>query len=402
MEAILQFVADLVVIIAATMVAGWLAVRLGQPSVLGQLLVGIIIGPALLGWIEPSAMIETFSYIGVILLMFFAGLETDLSELNRNRVASVNVALGGIIAPFAGGYAFSILWGFEQHEAMFIGLLLSATSVSISVQTFKELNQLKSKESATVLGAALVDDIAVVILLAVLMSFFTGGDINIGKLLGTKALFFGVSIVIAWFVVPWLIRNVANLKIHEPVVKASVILCFAFAWFAESLAVAGIIGAFIAGVAISRTPYQLQVNDQLEPIAAAIFTPVFFVSIGLQVSFNGLDQIIWFALLLSLLAVITKWIGAGFGARLSGFNNRSSLVIGAGMISRGEIALIIASIGLTSGLLSKDFYTGVIFAVIVSTVVTPPLLKYLVPVAPGEPKLSEELSHLEIERKSKD
>jgi len=375
----MEFIPQLIIIIIATKLAGDIAIRLGQPSVLGTLLIGIAIGPAALNWIKPSDLIDTFSAIGVLLLMFFAGLETDLQQLKKNRNASIAVALGGIILPFAGGYALGLISGMTNNEAMFIGLLLSATSVSISVQTFKELGHLKSRESATVLGAALVDDVIVVVLLAVMTSFLAGGEINLGLLLGKKVLFFVVATFVSWKLVPYVMRKLALVKTNEPVIKAGIVLCFVFAWFAESLGVAGVIGAFIAGVAISQTQYHKEVERKLEPIAYTIFVPVFFVSIGLKVSFIGLSEHITFTILLCIIAIISKWLGSGVGAKLTGFKYRSSLIIGAGMISRGEIALIIAAIGLSAGLLAQEYFTAVIIAVVVSTVVTPPLLKWLLP-----------------------
>ena len=174
MELLLQ----LVIIIICTKLAGDVAVRLGQPSVLGKLIIGVLIGPAILDWVQNSEAIEAFSQLGVLFLMFFAGLETNIKDLNENRNSSVAVAVGGIILPLLGGYGLGIMFGMENSHALFLGLLLSATSVSISVQTFKELGQLKSRESTTVLGAALLDDIIVVIILAVMMSFLTSSEIS--------------------------------------------------------------------------------------------------------------------------------------------------------------------------------------------------------------------------------
>jgi monovalent cation:proton antiporter-2 (CPA2) family protein len=373
----MEFIPQLLIIIVATKFAGDLAIRLGQPSVLGTLLVGILVGPALLDWIKPTDTIEIFSYIGVVLLMFFAGLETDIQEMNKNRTASFNVALGGIILPFAAGYGLGLMYDMSHPESMFIGLLLSATSVSISVQTFKELGQIKSKESATVLGAALVDDIIVVILLAVLMSFLAGGDVNLALLISKKFIFFLIIFLVSWKIVPWFMRTLAKVKTPEPIIKTGIILCFSYVWFAEFLGVAGIIGAFAAGVAIAQTSFRKEVERKLEPIAYTIFVPVFFVSIGIEVSFEGLGDNLLFVLILCIVAILTKWIGAGLGARLSGFNNKSSLIVGAGMISRGEIALIIAAIGLDAGLLAQQYFTAIVIAVVVSTIVTPPLLKIL-------------------------
>ncbi|WP_127586387.1 cation:proton antiporter [Paenibacillus koleovorans] len=373
MELLLQ----LAVIIFSTKLAGDIAVRLGQPSVLGKLLVGVIIGPAMLGWVQSSEIIEALSQIGVLLLMFLAGLETDLKDLHESRNASVAVAVGGILLPLLGGYLFGIGMGMPAGHAIFLGLLLSATSVSISVQTFKELGQSRSKESTTVLGAALVDDIVVVIALAVLMSILTSSDISLGLVMGKKIVFFIVIGLLGYKGVPFLMRKLASLRISEPVMSLAIAICLFFAFTAEYFGVAGIIGAFAAGLAISRTEFKHEVEKKLEPIAYTLFVPVFFVSIGLSVTFQGLTSQVVLILGLTVLAVATKLLGAGLGARLTGFTMRSSLVIGAGMVSRGEVALILASIGLNAGLLLPRYYTAVIIVVIISTIVTPPLLKGL-------------------------
>ncbi|MHA6533690.1 cation:proton antiporter [Paenibacillus sp. BAC0078] len=373
----MEFYLQLLVIILSTKLAGDLAVRLGQPSVLGKLIIGVVIGPAILGWIQPSELISSFSNIGVLLLMFFAGLETDIKELNNNRNSSVAVAVGGILLPLGLGYITGIIVGFESSHAIFLGLLLSATSVSISVQTFKELGKLKSRESTTVLGAALVDDILVVVALAVFMSFVSTEEINLGLVLLKKVIFFALVIGIGWKVVPWVMRKLAPLKITESVISIGIVICLFFSYMAEYFGVAGIIGAFAAGIAISRTEFKEEVEQKLEPIAYAIFVPVFFVSIGLSVTFEGFMSQILIIIGLAIVAILSKWLGAGLGAKVTGFNWRSSTVIGAGMVSRGEVALIIAAIGLESGLLSQKYFTSVIIVVILTTLVTPPLLKAL-------------------------
>lgn len=374
----MQFVLYLMLIILFTKLAGDLSVRLGQPAVLGKLIVGIILGPAVLGWIQDGEFIHYFSEIGVLLLMFIAGLETDLDQLRKNWKSAFAVAVGGIILPFIGGYAIGELFGFAHHNAMFMGVILSATSVSISVQVLKDMNKLNTREGSTILGAAVVDDILVVILLAVLMSFFgTGADVSIGLLITKKVLFFAVALVVGWFVVPKVMKWMATLKVTEAVIAAALMICFAFAYFAEIMGMAGIIGAFAAGIAISQTSFKHTVESKIEPIAYSIFVPVFFVSIGLSVSFEGVGSQIGFVILLTVIAILTKLFGGGLGARLTGFNMHSSLIIGSGMISRGEVALIIAATGLSSGLLQQQYFTSVIIVVIVTTLVTPPLLKYM-------------------------
>jgi monovalent cation:proton antiporter-2 (CPA2) family protein len=374
----MEFVLYLMLIILFTKLAGDLSVRLGQPAVLGKLIVGIILGPAVLGWVQGGEFIHYISEIGVLLLMFIAGLETDLDQLRKNWKSAFAVAVGGIILPFLGGLAVGEMFGFSYHNALFMGVILSATSVSISVQVLKEMNKLNTREGSTILGAAVVDDILVVILLAVLMSFFgTGADVSIGLLIGKKLAFFAVAIVVGAFVVPRVMKWMAPLKVTEAVISAALMICFAFAYFAEIMGMAGIIGAFAAGIAISQTSYKHTVESKLEPIAYSIFVPVFFVSIGLSVSFEGVGSQMGFVILLTLVAILTKMFGGGLGARLSGFDYRSSAIIGSGMISRGEVALIIAATGLQSGLLQQQYFTSVIIVVIVTTLVTPPLLKFM-------------------------
>ncbi|MCI1695496.1 cation:proton antiporter [Aneurinibacillus aneurinilyticus] len=371
------FFFELVVILLSTKLAGDISVRLGQPAVLGKLIIGIIIGPALLGWIEKTTLIDELSTIGVLLLMFMAGLETDIKELNRNRNSSLAVAIGGIVLPFIGGYVMGQLTGLEPAHSTFLGLLLCATSVSISIQTLRDLGKMHTRESTTILGAAVVDDVLVVILLAFAMSFLGGEDVSLGAVIGKKAWFFITIFFIGWKVVPWIMRLLAPLKVTESIISAALIVCFSFAYYAELLGIAGIIGAFAAGIAISQTAYKEEVEHKLEPIAYAIFVPIFFVSIGMEVSFTGIGNQLWFIIILTFIAILTKLVGSGLGARMTGFPRRSSLAIGAGMVSRGEVALIIAAIGLESHLLAQEYFTPIVIVVILTTIVTPPMLKIL-------------------------
>lgn len=372
-----MFIIQIVLVLFATKLAGHLAARLGQPSVLGKILVGIILGPALLGWIHETELLTTFSQIGVLLLMFLAGLETDLQEMNKNKKAAIYVAVGGIIMPIILGYLGSQYYGMSVGESIFIGLLLSATSVSISVQALRELGWLNSKEGSTLLGAAVLDDIVVVILIAIAMSVFAGSDTNIGLLIGKKILFFVVLILISKWVIPHFIRLFTKFKVTESVLSAGLIICFGLSYFAEIFGIAGIIGAFFAGIAIAQTKFKKEIEHKVEPIAYGIFVPFFFVSIGLAVTFDGIGDQIGFIVVFSIIAVISKFIGSGLGAKLAGFTMKSSMGVGAGMVSRGEVALILAAMGLESGLLPANYYTAMIIVVIVTTIATPPLLKLI-------------------------
>jgi monovalent cation:proton antiporter-2 (CPA2) family protein len=374
---LLEFFLQLLIILLATKLAGDISARLGQPTVLGKLIIGIIIGPAVLGWIPNSEIIHELSQLGILLLMFIAGLETDLGDLNKHRNSSIAVALGGLVFPLIGGYVTGLLFGMNQEHALFLGLLLAATSVSISVQTLKELGQLKSRESTTILGAALVDDILVVITLAIIMGFLTGSEVNIGMIIGEKVLFFMLIVGLGWKFVPWVLNKLASFRVTEAIMSAGLLICLFFAYIAEFLGVSGMIGAFAAGIAISRTNYKKEVAHKIEPIAYTIFVPIFFVSIGLSVSFESVGKHLGFIIVASLIAIFTKWIGAALGAKLTGFSTRSALGIGAGMISRGEVALILVFIGLESQLLERTYLTSVLIVVIVTSLITPPLLKML-------------------------
>lgn len=373
----LDIILMLLIVLTATKLAGDLTVRLGQPSVLGKLIVGIIVGPAVLGWVTNGEIVRDMAEVGVILLMFIAGLETDLEQLKQNWKASVAVALGGIILPFIGGYLGGTALGMDQGQSLFIGLLLCATSVSISVQTLKDLGQLSSREGTTILGAAVVDDVLVVILLAFMLSLLGAGteQASLGWIVGKKVIFFAGAIAAGIYAVPLLMRWLAPLKVSEAVISAALIICFAFSYAAEQLGVAGIIGAFAAGIAISQTDFKQEVEHRLEPIAYGIFVPVFFVSVGLEVTFAGLGQHVGFMLLFSVIAIVTKLFGCMLGARMTGFGRRSAFGIGSGMVSRGEVALIIATTGLEGALFDAALFTPLVIVIIVTTLVTPPMLK---------------------------
>jgi len=370
----MELIFELAIILLASKIAGEISVKLGQPSVLGKLLVGIILGPAVLGLITETKTLEELSQIGVILLMFIAGMETDLDEFKRSGKASALVGLSGIIVPLFVGYLAGIMMNMSTFEAIFLGLLLSATSVSISVQALKEMNKMQSKEGTAILGAAVIDDVVVIIALAFLMSM-AGGDVNLTMVIVNKVLFFAGAILAAWKVVPWVLKKFAPLRVTESLLSAALIVCFLFAYVAELTGVAAIIGAYIAGVAIGQTKFKHEIFEKVETIGYSIFVPVFFTTIGVKASFEGISQHLVAIIGLSILAILTKLIGAGAGAKLAKFSWRSSMGIGAAMVSRGEVALIIASIGLETKLINQELFAILVIVVLVTTIVTPPMMK---------------------------
>lgn len=365
---------QLAVILIASKIAGDISVRLGQPSVLGKLLIGIVLGPTLLGIVSNTDILQEISQIGVVLLMFIAGLETDPSEFKRTGKASTYVGIAGIIVPFCLGFLAGVVIGLPTIESIFLGLLLSATSVSISVQALKEMGKLKSKEGTTILGAAVIDDILVIVALAFVMSF-AGGDVNLGTVILKKFLFFVIAALLAWKAVPWFLNKFSPLRVTESIISAALIICFVYAYLADYAGVAAIIGAYIAGVAISLTNYKHEIFEKVETISYSIFVPVFFTSIGVSAEFAGISENLGLIVFLTVLAIFTKLIGSALGAKLAGFNWMSSLGIGAAMVSRGEVALIIAAIGLEANLLTKDMFAVIVVVVLITTIVTPPMMK---------------------------
>ena len=379
----MEFLGTLCLVLITTSLAGHFSRRIGIPAVIGQLLVGILIGPAVLGWVHNNAFMHTFSEIGVIILMFIAGLESDLGMLKRYFKPALAVAFSGVVFPVVLIYFFGKLFHFSFEQAIFLGVTFSATSVSISVEVLKELKRLKSKEGTTILGAAVIDDIISVIILSVLVSMFS----NVAKAQGghhssnlwmsflLDALYFVVIFFLFEWIAPKMMRLGEHLKVASSVTLMSIVLCLGMAWLAEQVGLSDVVGAFFAGVAIAQTPYKQEVDSNIEPIGYAVFIPMFFVSIGLNMTFKGFFDDLIFIVSLTILALITKWLGCGLGAKVLGMNYDSMNIIGSGMVSRGEMALIIAQIGYEAHLLSSEYYSGVIFVIILTTLAAPFMLK---------------------------
>ncbi len=236
------------------------------------------------------------------------------------------------------------------------------------------MNQLKTREGTTILGAAVIDDVVVIIALAFLMSF-AGGDVNLTTVILKKVIFFAGAILVGWKFIPWFLRKFTSLKVTETLITSALIICFIYAYLAEYAGVAAIIGAYIAGLAISVTDYKQKIFEKVETISYSIFVPVFFTSIGVAAQFSGIMENLGLIVILSILAILTKLVGGSLGAKAAGFGWQSSLGIGSAMVSRGEVALIIASIGIQSQLLSQDMFAIIVVVILVTTIVTPPMMK---------------------------
>lgn len=379
------FLFELALIVFAIKVMGQLSIKIGQPSVFGKLLVGVILGPSLLNIIHPNMLIKEIAEIGVILLMFLAGLETDIKEFKKVAFGSTTVAVGGVILPFIGGIVVASLYGFESSVSIFVGVLLVATSVSISVQTLRELGKLKSKEGTTILGAAVLDDVLGIIILSVVLGFVAGGGAGAGGvtdllwLLFRIVLFFGLAVAIGYYILPRLLRWFSFLQTTETLLAFGIIAALIYGYGAELFGVAGIVGSYVCGLMLSLTSYREELSHKVESFSFPFFVPVFFVNIGLVANFREMSvEILWLSLILTVVAVLTKIVGCGLGARIARFNKKSSMVIGAGMVARGEVGLIVAMIGVERGIITTELFGTMVIVAIATTLVTPPLLKYFI------------------------
>lgn len=377
----MEFIGSLCLILISTAIGGHFSARLNLPAVIGELLVGILLGPALLNWLQPNDFIHFFSEIGVVILMFIAGLESDLSLLRRFIRPSTYVAVVGMLFPILIAYLTGLYFHFSQLESIFLGVTFAATSVSISVVVLQEMKQLDSHEGTTILGAAVVDDVLAVIVLSILISF-SGGQVNSSGNKQNLVLslllqigYFVLLFVLGRWVIPYVMHFSSKLLVPASETLISLVLCLGLADLADITGLSTLIGAFFAGLAIGQTDYKVLIDRNIEPIGYAVFIPVFFVSIGLNMTFTGIINDFWLFFVLSIGGILSKLLGAGLGAKLAHFSWPSSFMIGAGMVSRGEMALIIAQLGLQSHLLSIDRYSAVIGAIIITKLIAPFLLR---------------------------
>lgn len=385
----MEFIATLAGLLLATQVMAHLCRRVEIPEVIGQILVGIIVGPAILNWVHLDGMMNEFQEIGVIILMFIAGLESDLSLLKKYLRPAVIVAVIGVVVPVIVMGGASYLFGFTKMESLFIGVIFSATSVSISVAVLREFNRLDSREGATILGAAVADDIIGVIMLSIMISMINGSkgghtNLPLGLALLLQVLFFGGTYLVVRWLAPYLMHlSERLLTVAAPSVMA-MIICLGLAALADYVGLSGAVGSFFAGIAVANTHRKKTIDRSFVPIGYALFIPLFFVSVGLNMRFDNLQRSFIFVIVMTILACLTKLVGCGAGAKLSGFNLPSSYVVGSGMVARGEMALITAQIGYEAHLMSSMYYSDVITVIILATVIAPFMLKHALKTAHEE------------------
>ena len=381
-----KFLLDLAIILALTKSFSLISRKFNMPPVVGALLAGILLGPVVLNLVEPSDSILNLAEVGVVVLMFEAGLETDIDELKESGLPAFIIALCGVVVPLIGGAVLALVYGTEILEAVFIGVILTATSVSITVEALQDMGKLKGQVGTAILGAAIIDDILGIILLSIMTSIGGAGGFQIQSvllILGKMLAFFAISgiggIAVKKFF-EWLSTykdpGIQRHRRRVPVLALS--FCLALAFLAEVFGIADITGAYLAGIILCRLPERFYIHRKIEVLSYMFITPVFFASIGLNVNVQGMGQsLIIFTIVLSVIAVLSKIIGCGVGAIFCKYGKRESLQIGAGMVCRGEVALIVAQKGIAVGLLSEAFFAPVVIMVLVTTLLAPILLKLL-------------------------
>ena len=392
-----SYLISIALILLSTKVLGLFSKVVRLPQVVGALLAGIILGPACLGIVHSTEMLSNLSEIGVIVLMFAAGLETDIDELKRSGKASFLIALIGVLVPLAGGAAVAYVFNDSTDsnvmlQNIFIGIILTATSVSITVETLKEMGKLSTRAGNAILGAAIIDDILCIIALTVVISM-ADESVNIGivllKILGFFAFTFVAAVGYHYAFKKWTDNSAVKLRRY---VVISFVFCLVLAYCAEVFfGVADITGAFFAGLALSGTKKSEYISKRFDTLSYLLLSPIFFAGIGLKVELPKMNgEIVLFTVLLCVVAALTKVIGCGLGAKICKYTSKESLQIGVGMISRGEVALIVANKGEAVGLMSDKFFAPVIIMVVFTTVVTPVLLKLVFKDKTSEPETKPE------------
>lgn len=389
---------DLAIIILSAKFFALVARRCKAPQVVGEIIAGLLIGPCAFNLVQSNDTIAVFAEIGVVLLMFSTGLGTNLKELVKAGPIATLIACVGVGVPLVGGTVlYGLFYGFAQvgttefYRALFIGTIMTATSVSITVATLQELGHLKGFLGTTIVSAAVIDDVIGIVVLTCVIGASSGEGIGMGQVLLNTLLFFVVAIVVGVIIhhaMQWLDKRNPH---TQRITIVSIAFCFALAYVAEAyFGIADITGAYIAGIVLCTMEDAPYVERRVDISNYVIFAPVFFASIGLKTDISGLTpDIVLFCICFVLVALLTKIVGCGLAARLCRFNWGDSLKVGVGMMTRGEVALIVAQKGLAVNVVDPVYFTAVILLIVVSSVATPLVLKKLFTKMPPQPHPSQ-------------
>ena len=370
-----SFVLQLSILLVAAIVGGLLIKRFGYPVALGELLVGIILGPSIFNLISDQATVSVFAELGAIILLFYIGLETEMGDLRKQLLPSLSVGVLGAIVPLVLCYYTALSFGISNNEALFLGVVFTATSIGITIRLLKDMGKLNNPVGLTILGAGIVDDVVAVVLLSVVLSILSGGvnAFDIGLVVVKAIIFWAVIVLIGSKV---LVRTIDKVKLDD---EYMILLLLAYGFFAAyisaTIGLSAIVGAFAAGLPLSTR--QVKVKMVLEKTRSLymFFVPIFFISIGTLVNLSVFGEAAFLGLVITAVAFIGKIVGSFVAARMTKFSTKDSLKIGFSMTPRGEMGLIVASLGLTSGLISTGTYSVAVMAVILTTFIAMPILK---------------------------
>lgn len=370
---------DLAIIIFLSKILGAVSRKFRQPPVIGMLFLGVILGPTVLGFIKPDEVILWIGKVGVLFLLFEAGIETDLKQIKKDSRQALTPAIGGIILPFGLGFGLAYLIAPNIIQALIVGVIFTATSVSVSVMTLIDLKKLKNIEGRTIVNAAIIDDIVGILLLTIIFGITSnvGGSPNgIYIQLGKIGLFFVLTIFGGYFLLKPFFLNLQKMMLENVAVSLAIAVVMLYAWLAESTGLAAITGAYFAGLFLGQTDYKNKVHEGISELGKSFFVDVFFVGIGLEFDLFEIETEPFVVISFIVLAILGKIVGCWLGSRMNGFDSVRSFRIGVGMVPRGEVALIVANMAVAKGLISSDLLSATILMVIASAVFTPLMLKF--------------------------
>lgn len=376
---------DLAIIIAAAEVMGLLARKIKLPQVVGHILAGLIVGP-ILGWTSNTGYVQIFAEVGVVLLMFSAGLETNIKTLIKTGPIAILIAIMGVAIPLVFGTVISMIWdGFASfgsaafYKAVFIGVIMTATSVSITVQTLKELGKIDTELGTTIVSAAIIDDVIGIMVLSVVLGAAGGGDESVGMVILKTVLFFVASAALGILLYKFFSWCNKRWPHRRRIVIFSIAFCFALSYVAEAVfGIAEITGAFVAGIILCNIDDSEYVDRRVSISSYLFFGPIFFASIGLKTDLSSMTWALFaFSAAFVAAAILGKIVGCGFIYKVTGHSLREALIVGIGMMTRGEVALIVTQKGLDAGLIAPEYFAPVIILIIFTSVLTPILLKVL-------------------------
>lgn len=375
MEISQHLLAHIAVIIVLAKLFSVLSIKFKEPAVLGMLLVGMVIGPTGFDLIETNVVLEIFSEIGVIILLFEAGLETDIPSMKRAGRGALFSSIGGIVFPFLSGFALSILFGLSLEKALIIGVAFTATSVSVTVMTLMDMKKFRTVEGTTIMGAAIIDDVIGILLLTIVFSFFGGNEKSFLELIFAITGYVFIGLLFAKFLLKKIIKLSRSVGSNDMELSIGLSLALLYSWGAKIVGMASITGAYFSGLFIAQTKSKTKISEGIKEIGQSLFVPVFFINIGLTTNLREGSFNILFAISFILVAIFSKIIGGGFGAKLNGFGYKRSLIIGIGLVPRGEVALVIANMAMARKIISADIFGMIVMMVVVSAIITPLLLK---------------------------